>query len=54
MKKQIVLLSIALALLLAGCNNPANRYRLAGNRQTNKPWTRWWWMGNDIDSANLT
>jgi hypothetical protein len=20
----------------------------------NKPWTRWWWMGNDIDSANLT
>ena len=18
-----------------------------------KPWTRWWWMGNDIDSANL-
>lgn len=19
-----------------------------------KPWTRWWWMGNDVDSANLT
>lgn len=19
-----------------------------------KPWTRWWWMGNDVDPANLT
>jgi hypothetical protein len=18
-----------------------------------KPWTRWWWMGNDVDSVNL-
>lgn len=20
----------------------------------NKPWTRWWWLGSDVDSANLT
>src|SRR5438046_8895834 len=19
-----------------------------------KPWTRWWWMGSSVDSANLT
>ena len=19
-----------------------------------KPWTRWWWLGNDVDSSNLT
>ncbi|MDR3366704.1 MAG: glycosyl hydrolase family 2, partial [Prevotellaceae bacterium] len=22
--------------------------------QDAKPWTRWWWMGSDVDSANLT
>lgn len=21
--------------------------------QTEKPWTRWWWMGNAVDSANI-
>jgi hypothetical protein len=23
-------------------------------RQEAKPWTRWWWLGSDVDSANLT
>lgn len=54
MKKQIVLLSIALALLLAGCNNPATDTDWPEQTNENKPWTRWWWMGNDLDSANLT
>ncbi len=54
MKKQIILLSIALALLLAGCNNPATDTDWPELTKENKPWTRWWWMGNDLDSANLT
>jgi len=54
MKKQIVVLSIALSLLLAGCNKPATVTGWPEQTNANKPWTRWWWMGNDLDSANLT
>jgi len=23
-------------------------------RQESKPWTRWWWLGSDVDKAGLT
>jgi hypothetical protein len=41
-------------MLLAGCNNRAADTDWPEQTIENKPWTRWWWMGNDVDSANLT
>jgi hypothetical protein len=43
-----------LTLLLAGCNSRAADTDWPEQTIENKPWTRWWWMGNDVDSANLT
>ena len=54
MKKQIALLFTTLTMLLAGCNNRAADTDWPEQTKESKPWTRWWWMGNDVDSANLT
>lgn len=54
MKKKLPLFIASLFLLLAGCNNRASDTEWPVQTVENKPWTRWWWMGNDLDSANLT
>lgn len=54
MKKQIALLFTTLTMLLTGCNNRAADTDWPEQTNENKPWTRWWWMGNDLDSTNLT
>ncbi|HCC86402.1 MAG TPA: glycosyl hydrolase family 2 [Porphyromonadaceae bacterium] len=50
----ISLLFTMLTILLAGCNNRPADTDWPEQTIENKPWTRWWWMGNDVDSANLT
>lgn len=54
MKKQIALLFTTLTMLLAGCNYRAADTDWPEQTNENKPWTRWWLMGNDLDSTNLT
>jgi len=42
------------------CSNPSSRQPLSADEiwpevtSTMKPWTRWWWMGNAVDKANIT
>lgn len=54
MKKKLPLLFATFFLLFTGCNNRASDTEWPVQTVENKPWTRWWWMGNDLDSANLT
>lgn len=39
-------------LLLYGCS--AEEPQWPEIAQENKPWTRWWWMGNAVNSQDLT
>ncbi len=46
-------LALACFILLVGCSSTSET---EWPRTTNesKPWTRWWWFGSDVDSANIT
>lgn len=52
MKK--LLISISTILLLIGCADNKDQTGWPEVTKETKPWTRWWWMGSDVDSANLT
>lgn len=57
MIQKAVVIGILLPLLLMGCSSSVGSvYDTDWPEITNecKPWTRWWWMGSDVDSANLT
>ena len=53
MKQSLILLAITLCSLIS-CTQQANETEWPEITGVQKPWTRWWWMGNDLDSANLT
>jgi len=52
--KQTMILSLMLALFLGGCGIKTNDTSWPEITAESKPWTRWWWMGNDVESAGLT
>ena len=43
--------------ILTGCSSstgpPEDNTDWPQITRESKPWTRWWWMGNDVDSVNL-
>ena len=51
--KKISLIAL-LCLLLLNCSNKADLTAWPEVTTESKPWTRWWWMGSAVDSANLT
>lgn len=53
----IIIIGTLLAYILIGCSTPDGSIKETDWPQVNhdtKPWTRWWWLGSDVDSANLT
>ncbi|MDR2473149.1 MAG: glycosyl hydrolase family 2 [Tannerella sp.] len=50
--KQILLL--ALITVYTGCSTVLKDDDWAPVTRQSKPWTRWWWLGSAVDSANLT
>ncbi|MDD3511849.1 MAG: glycosyl hydrolase, partial [Fermentimonas sp.] len=52
--KNIIILFLMLPLFLGGCVNKAEDTNWPEITAESKPWTRWWWMGSDVDSAGLT
>jgi hypothetical protein len=54
MKRNYTFLFIAALFILSGCKeNPSETSWPEITREA-KPWTRWWWLGSDVDSVNLT
>lgn len=53
MKKITLAALISVALLSCSKSNTADTDWPEITKEA-KPWTRWWWMGNDVDSTNLT
>lgn len=51
MKKSFKL--IALTLFVLCCSISYGQIAWPEIMQQNKPWTRWWWMGNAVDTVNL-
>ncbi|MDR1601684.1 MAG: glycosyl hydrolase family 2 [Tannerella sp.] len=51
--KQYVLILPAVLLCLAGCTSDSGDARWPAVTRASRPWTRWWWMGSAVDSANL-
>ncbi|MDR2498743.1 MAG: glycosyl hydrolase family 2, partial [Tannerellaceae bacterium] len=49
-----LLFFLLLAIVLAGCAISKNETDWPEITRETKPMTRWWWMGNDIDSAGIT
>jgi hypothetical protein len=50
-----LLFSVGIVLLfLAGCGCVSDDTAWPEITREAKPWTRWWWLGSDVDSANLT
>jgi len=47
-------LTTILFLFLLGCTDNRTKTDWPEITREAKPWTRWWWMGSDVDSANLT
>ena len=45
-------LILALCLFIFGCSPEEPQW--AEITQENKPWTRWWWMGNAVNKQDLT
>ena len=56
MKKNFLFLIPIVLLSVQSCTPPGEPVALEWPEitQENKPWTRWWWMGNSVDDANLT
>lgn len=49
--------AISLLLILIGLSGACTQKSLTDwpeVRQESKPWTRWWWLGSDVDKAGLT
>jgi hypothetical protein len=54
MKRKYIFIIPAALFLLAGSGLRADDASWPAVTREAKPWTRWWWMGSDVDSANLT
>ncbi|MDR3189472.1 MAG: glycosyl hydrolase family 2 [Prevotellaceae bacterium] len=52
--KYLFLISSAALFLLAESGLRAGEASWPAVTREAKPWTRWWWLGSDVDSANLT
>ncbi|MDU1905907.1 MAG: glycosyl hydrolase [Dysgonomonas sp.] len=55
MKRKYIFTTTLISLVLLSCTDK-NISQIDWPEITKeaKPWTRWWWMGSDVDSANLT
>jgi len=53
-KRKILFTTTLLILFITGCTDNQTNVDWPAITQESKPWTRWWWMGNDVDSVNLT
>ncbi len=55
---QRILLTIILCSALAACSNKEEQNTLATQwpkvSSETKPWTRWWWLGSDVNKEGLT
>ena len=54
---QLILLLSLILFLCFGCQESPKDPILTGWPEItsqNKPWTRWWWMGNAVDKENIT
>lgn len=46
--------TVLLLLLLYGCTGEGRKQGLWPEiKKENRPWTRWWWMGNAVDQASV-
>ena len=56
MKKLLILftLFVFVILSLGGCVIAQNETTWPEITRETKPWTRWWWLGSDVDSLNLS
>ena len=52
--KLTLILAIGASFFLSGCSSATEDTDWPHITKESKPWTRWWWLGSDVDSANLT
>jgi hypothetical protein len=51
--KYLLLLFILVCFFSCSTLNKQNTTIFPEKTSTNKPWTRWWWMGSAVDSTNI-
>ncbi|MDR3219447.1 MAG: glycosyl hydrolase family 2 [Dysgonamonadaceae bacterium] len=51
--KKLIFLTFVASWMAFGCTS-SNDTSWPEISQEAKPWTRWWWLGSDVDSVNLT
>lgn len=54
MNKTIILSQLLVSLFLGACAQSKPDTGWPAVTKETKPWTRWWWMGSDVDKAGLT
>ncbi|MDR1526108.1 MAG: glycosyl hydrolase family 2 [Dysgonamonadaceae bacterium] len=52
--KHLILYTSVVFLFLSGCTFASGDVDWPPITREAKPWTRWWWMGSDVDSLNIT
>jgi hypothetical protein len=52
--KQFILYTSVVFLFFSGCSFSPGDTDWPEIAREAKPWMRWWWLGNDVDSINLT
>ena len=52
--KKICLLFLLIPVFFSGCGGAPDETAWPEITREAKPWTRWWWLGSDVDSLNLT
>jgi hypothetical protein len=52
--KKVSIFYLLLLMIVAACGVQTNETGWPEITAESKPWTRWWWMGSDVDSAGLT
>ncbi|MDR2805133.1 MAG: glycosyl hydrolase family 2 [Dysgonamonadaceae bacterium] len=52
--KQLIAYTSVLFLFFSGCSFAQDDTDWPEITREAKPWTRWWWLGSDVDSLNLT